>query len=62
MKWSIQVDYEMQDDDGVPRRARTVFHAEGETIAIAYASAESAFAGRKVKLGAIIPGHKNGVF
>jgi hypothetical protein len=57
-KWSIQVNYDAQDDNGKKVRARSVFQTEAEDIGQAYANAEKTFAGRTdVKLGAIVPGH-----
>ena len=57
-KWSIQVNYDTQDDNSKKVRARSVFQTEAEDIGQAYANAEKTFAGRSdVKFGAIVPGH-----
>lgn len=53
-KYSIQVFY---DDPDAPHRCKSVFWAEAEDIGAAYEQARKAFVGKKVKFGAIIPGH-----
>ena len=57
-KWTIQVSYDANDEDGKKFRARTVFHTESEDLGGAYQNATDAFRNRDdVKLGAIMRGH-----
>ena len=57
-KWTIQVTYDANNEDGKKFRARTVFQTEAENIGQAYKTADEAFKGRDdVKLGEIISGH-----
>ena len=57
-KWTIQVTYDANGEDGKKFRARSVFQTEANDPASAYQNAIDAFRGRDdVKLGAIICGH-----
>jgi len=57
-KWTIQVTYDANGEDGKKFRARSVFQTEADDLASAYQNATDAFRGRDdVKLGAIIRGH-----
>lgn len=56
MKWSIQITYQAYDDNKT-FTARSVFWCEANDIEEAYNIANNSdWGGRKVKLGAIIPG------
>lgn len=56
--WSIQVSWTARDDEGKPFLARSVFQCEAPDVGAAYKVAEEAdWSGRKVKFGAIMPGH-----
>lgn len=55
-KWTICVDYNIVEESGKKRRARTVVNVEAPGIKEAYLEAEKSIP-PDAKLGAIIPGH-----
>jgi hypothetical protein len=56
-KWTIQITYTANKEDGKNFQARTVFWTEAPNVGSAYKKAEKSFKGRDVKFGAIIHGH-----
>lgn len=55
-KWTIQVFYNTNDDQGKSFRATSVTHVEAESVGEAYAKAEEYLNSSVYKLGAILPG------